>query len=61
MHGHLLLGRLRRVLPQPLELIGRRAVEILLEQIESGKVAGKNLVFEATLIQRKSVGPPRNC
>lgn len=44
---------------QPLEQIGKRAAEIVLEQIETGRLLGIKELLPTELIRRGSVAPPR--
>ncbi|MGV3616767.1 MAG: LacI family DNA-binding transcriptional regulator [Fimbriimonas sp.] len=44
---------------QPIREIGRRAVEILLDQIRSGATAGEKILLEAEPVFRRSVTHPR--
>lgn len=44
---------------QPMRLIGVKAAELLVEQMETGERAGEVILFPAELVVRQSVAPPR--
>ncbi|UJP09104.1 LacI family transcriptional regulator [Microbacterium sp. KUDC0406] len=45
---------------QPIEAMGRAAIELLLSQIAGGSEAGTELLFEPELVLRSSTGPARS-
>lgn len=45
---------------QPMRQIGAKAAELLIEQIETGKLAGQVILFPAEMVIRQSVAPPQN-